>query len=145
MNDKLNILWTTDNKDTIFNMLAMYTLNSKKRGWWQEVNVILWGASVKLAAQDTQIQTEILEMLQTGVTVEACQDCCERFGVKPVIEKLGVTVRYMGAPLTEYLKNGEKVLTICKIYLQNKLYFSHRNTQHYGTSYFKRQKHLPHK
>ncbi len=33
MNDKLNILWTTDNKDTIFNMLAMYTLNSKKRGW----------------------------------------------------------------------------------------------------------------
>ena len=50
MNDKLNILWTTDNKDTIFNMLAMYTLNSKKRGWWQEVNVILWGASVKLAA-----------------------------------------------------------------------------------------------
>ena len=61
MNDKLNILWTTDNKDTIFNMLAMYTLNSKKRGWWQEVNVILWGASVKLAAQDTQVQTEILE------------------------------------------------------------------------------------
>ena len=23
MNDKLNILWTTDNKDTIFNMLAL--------------------------------------------------------------------------------------------------------------------------
>ena len=112
MNDKLNILWTTDNKDTIFNMLAMYTLNSKKRGWWQEVNVILWGASVKLAAQDTQVQTEILEMLQTGVTVEACQDCCERVGVKPVIEKLGVTVRYMGAPLTEYLKNGDKILTL---------------------------------
>ena len=51
-------------------------------------------------------------MLQTGVTVEACQDCCERFGVKPVIEKLGVTVRYMGAPLTEYLKNGDKILTL---------------------------------
>lgn len=30
MNDKLNILWTTDNKDTIFNMLSMYTLNSKR-------------------------------------------------------------------------------------------------------------------
>ncbi len=112
MNDKLNILWTTDNKDTIFNMLSMYTLNSKKRGWWKEVNVILWGASVKLAAQDTQVQTEILEMLQAGVTVEACQDCCERFEVKPIIEKLGVTVRYMGAPLTEYLKNGEKILTL---------------------------------
>ena len=86
MNDKLNILWTTDNKDTIFNMLSMYTLNSKKRDWWKEVNVILWGASVKLAARDTQVQTEILEMLQAGVTVEACQDCCERFEVKPIIE-----------------------------------------------------------
>lgn len=112
MNDKLNILWTTDNKDTIFNMLSMYTLNSKKRGWWKEVNVILWGASVKLAAQDTQVQTEILEMLQTGINVEACLDCCERFGVKDIIEKLGVTVRYMGAPLTEYIKNGERILTL---------------------------------
>lgn len=28
-NDKLNILWTTDNKDTIFNMLSMYVINSK--------------------------------------------------------------------------------------------------------------------
>ena len=76
------------------------------------MTVIFGGASVKLAARDTQVQTEILEMLQAGVTVEACQDCCERFEVKPIIEKLGVTVRYMGAPLTEYLKNGEKILTL---------------------------------
>ena len=34
-NDKLNILWTTDNKDTIFNMLSMYVINSKNRGWWE--------------------------------------------------------------------------------------------------------------
>ena len=142
MNDKLNILWTTDNKDTIFNMLAMYTLNSKKRGWWQEVNVILWGASVKLAAQDTQVQTEILEMLQTGVTVEACQDCCERFGVKT-----GSYRQIYGSSANRISQKRRKGIDslICKIYLQNKLYFSHRNTQHYGTSYFKRQKHLPHK
>jgi hypothetical protein len=29
--EKLNILWTTDNKDTFFNMLAMLATNSKKR------------------------------------------------------------------------------------------------------------------
>ena len=39
-NDKLNILWTTDNKDTIFNMLSMYVINSKNRGWWKHINVI---------------------------------------------------------------------------------------------------------
>ena len=111
-NDKLTILWTTDNKDTVFNMLAMYALNSKNRGWWKHINIILWGASVKLVANDTQVQTEILEMLQSGITIEACQDCFENFGVASIITNLGITVRYMGIPLTEYLKNGEKILSI---------------------------------
>ena len=111
-NDKLTILWTTDNKDTVFNMLAMYALNSKNRGWWKHINIILWGASVKLVANDTQVQTEILEMLQSGITIEACQDCCGNFGVASIITNLGITVRYMGIPLTEYLKNGEKILSI---------------------------------
>lgn len=110
--EKLNILWTTDNKDTIFNMLSMYALNSKKKGWWKSINVILWGASVKLAGADTQVQTEILEMLHAGITVEACRDCCRNFGVVEIIEKLGVTVRYMGQPMTEYIQNGEKILSI---------------------------------
>ncbi|MFR8355124.1 MAG: DsrE family protein [Parabacteroides sp.] len=95
MNDKLNILWTTDNKDTIFNMLAMYTLNSKKRGWWQEVNVILWGASSKVSRRGPhEVQAEILEMLQTGVTIKGfCQTPLRKVRVKPVVEKLGRSYR----------------------------------------------------
>ena len=42
-NDKLVILWTTDNRETIFNMLSMYAINSKNRGWWNNVEVIIWG------------------------------------------------------------------------------------------------------
>lgn len=110
--EKLNILWTSDNKDTIFNMISMYAINSKKRNWWEEVNLIMWGASVRLAAMDTQVQTEIRIMLDEGVHIEACKDCADRFQASEVLEKLGVNVRYMGIPLTEYLKAGEKVLTI---------------------------------
>jgi hypothetical protein len=110
--DKLNILWTTDNKDTVFNMLAMYAINSKIHDWWQHVNVIIWGASAKLAGNDTQVQTEIIEMLHKGITIEACKDCCETFSVTEKLEKLGVVVRYMGQPLTEYIKAEEKILTI---------------------------------
>jgi hypothetical protein len=110
--EKLNILWTTDNRDTVFNMLTMYAINSKKRGWWDEVNVIIWGASVKLVGTDPQVQTEVMEMLNNGLTVEACKDCCDNFGMTENIQKLGVNVRYMGQPLTEYLKAGEKVLCI---------------------------------
>ena len=110
--DKLNILWTTDNKDNVFNMLTMYAINSKRRNWWQQVNVIIWGASAKLAGNDPQVQTEIIEMLHEGITIEACKDCCDRFDISEKLEKLGVTVRYMGQSLTEYIKSGEKILTI---------------------------------
>nr|WP_320118897.1 DsrE family protein [uncultured Marinifilum sp.] len=110
--DKLNILWTSNDRDTFFNMLSMYSINSKKRGWWENVNVIIWGASVKLAGNDTQIQSEIMEMIHSGIRVEACRNCAENFGVSEKLEKLGVKVHYMGIPMTEYLKNGEKILSI---------------------------------
>ena len=110
--NKLNVLWTTDNKDTVFNMISMYAINSMKHGWWKQVNVIIWGAATKLAGNDTQVQTEIMEMLHHGITVEACKDCCDNFGVSERLEKLGVNVRYMGEPLTGYIKAGEKILTI---------------------------------
>lgn len=110
--EKINILWTTDNKDTVFNMLSMYVINSKRLNWWQHVNVIIWGASAKLVGTDTQVQTEIKEMINQGVTIEACKDCCDNFGVTDSLTKLGIEVRYMGKPLTDYIKSGEKILTI---------------------------------
>jgi hypothetical protein len=110
--DKLNILWTTDNKDTIFNMLSMYAINSISNKWWQKVNLIIWGASAKLVGNDIQVQTEIVEMINQGVTIEACKDCCDNFGVTDKLTKLGINVRYMGKPLTDYIKSGENILTI---------------------------------
>jgi hypothetical protein len=110
--EKLNILWTTDNKDTVFNMLSMYATNSVKNKWWDEVNVIIWGASAKLVGNDTQVQTEVKEMLARGVTVEACKACSDNLGVTEKLIRMGVNVRYMGNPLTEYLKSGDKLITI---------------------------------
>ncbi|MGD0581511.1 MAG: DsrE family protein [Bacteroidales bacterium] len=110
--DKLNILWTTDNKDTVLHMLVMYATNSRLNGWWQEVNVIIWGASAKLVGTDTQIRAEVLEMLNHGITIEACKACSDNLGVTDKLTELGVNVRYMGEVLTNYLKSGEKILTI---------------------------------
>ena len=109
---KLNILWTTDNKDTIFNMLSMYATNSIKNNWWDEVNVIIWGASAKLVGNDTQVQTEVMEMINKGVKFEACKACSDDFGVSERLTLMGVNVRYMGKALTDYLKSDEKIITI---------------------------------
>jgi hypothetical protein len=110
--DKLNILWTTDNKDTVLQMLVMYATNSRLNGWWQKINLIIWGASAKLVGTDSQIQAEIKEMLNHGITIEACKACTDNLGVTDKLTELGVNVRYMGEALTAYIKSGEKVLTI---------------------------------
>lgn len=110
--DKLNILWTTDNKDTVLYMLIMYAINSKAHKWWGEVNIIIWGASAKLVGTDLQIQDKVVEMINKGIRIEACKACCDYLGVTEELTKLGIDVKYMGEPLTDYIKSGEKILTI---------------------------------
>lgn len=83
-------------------------VNINKDDLWK--NSIFYGQQI--TKNDTQIQTEILEMINAGVTIEACKDCADNFGVTEKLERLGISVRYMGLPLTEYLKNGEKLISI---------------------------------
>jgi hypothetical protein len=110
--EKLHILCTTDNRDNIFNMVASYSTQSLRQGWWNEVNVILWGAAVKLTGTDIQVQAEMLEMIHQGVTIEACENCCTQFGVTEVLSRLGITIRGMGLPVTGYLKAGENMISV---------------------------------
>jgi len=112
MMNKLNILWTTDNKDTIFNMITMYACNSKYNGWWDDVNVLMWGASAKLAGVDEEVQTAIRNMIKQGVHVEACKACADSYGVSETLEKLGVEVHYTGVALTKYIKSDQYLITI---------------------------------
>lgn len=109
---KLNILWINDNKESFLQMAALYALKSKNNNWWDKVNFIIWGPSAKLAAEDTQIQTELLEMKNAGITLEACRACTDNYGVTEKMERMGFRVDYLGESITEYLKDNEKLLTI---------------------------------
>lgn len=109
---KINILWTTDNRETIDNMLLMYTKNAKIKAWFDEVNLIIWGASAAVAANDDYVREELKEIIQAGVHVEACRVCTDNMQVTDKLAELGVEIKFMGQPLTSYLKKGETVLTI---------------------------------
>jgi len=110
--EKINILWTTTNRDTITNMILMYSTNTRQHGLWDEVNVIIWGGSAKLIGENVDVQAEVSEMIEKGVHVEACQACAEKYGAVETLRNLGVDVKFMGKPLTDYIKNGEKILTL---------------------------------
>jgi hypothetical protein len=89
----------------------MYTFNAKKQGWWDDVILIVWGPSEKLLSEDSELQEYVKKMKGTGVVVEACKACSDMYGVSEDLEKLGVDVKYMGVPLTSYIKGGGNVIS----------------------------------
>jgi hypothetical protein len=105
------ILWTSGDKEVALNMVLMYTLNAKKKGWWKEVTLIIWGPSSNLSTKDKEIQEYIAQLKEAGVKIEACKRCADIYGVSNKLEDLGIEVKLMGMPLTSYLKEGFKVMT----------------------------------
>jgi hypothetical protein len=108
----LYVLWTNDNPITSEKMVFMYTINSLLKDWWEEVTLIIWGAPAKLVSEDENIQKMVKKALEAGVHITACKACADQLGVTETLEKLNIEVKYWGAPLTEILKNNEKLLTI---------------------------------
>lgn len=109
---KLNILWTNDNLITSERMVFMYGLAAKRRGLWDEVTIILWGAPVKLASENTMIQELIEEAKLEGIHISACKSCASELGVLDKIEALEIETIFWGEPLTKLLKEDAKLLTI---------------------------------
>ncbi|MCU6762252.1 Uncharacterized protein conserved in archaea [uncultured Roseburia sp.] len=110
--DKLYILWTNADPVTAKLMVMMYAKNSLKNGWWKEVTVIVWGATVKLLAEDEEIRAEFEECRKMGVEFEGCIACAQELDLVEETEALGITLRKWGPPLTEIIKNGEHLITI---------------------------------
>lgn len=112
MPPKLAVLWTSGDRDVALKMVFMYTFNAKKRGWWKDIQFIIWGPSSKLLSEDKEIQDYLKKMKDEGVALVACKACSDSYGVSSKLEKLGVDVKYMGVPLTELLKSEQwKVVT----------------------------------
>ncbi len=110
--DELIVLWTSGDREVALKMVFMYTLNSKLRGWWKEVTLIVWGPSSKLISVDTELQDYLSKMKKTGVKLLAWKTCSDLYGVSDDLEKLGIEVKKMGVPLTELIKGDCKIIAM---------------------------------
>jgi hypothetical protein len=108
---KLNVLWTTAEKDVALRMVFIYAMDAKAMGWFDEITLIIWGPSAKLLAEDKKVQRELDFLLQSGITVIACQGCTEAYGVTDRLKELGIDIKFMGEPLTRILHSDEKLVT----------------------------------
>jgi hypothetical protein len=109
---KLFILWTTADVITSDKMVMMYATNSMLHQWWDEVTIIVWGATAQLVAENAMIQEKIRLAQHAGVKFSACKACSDQLGVSEKLVELGIEVIYWGVPLTEVIKDGEHLITV---------------------------------
>ena len=109
--NKLHVLWTTGEKEVAMKVIFPYLINAKANGWWDEINLIIWGPSAILAANDADILRQLQDVFDSEITVEACQACTDAYSVSEKLAGMGITVRYMGGPFTEYMQSEGKVVT----------------------------------
>jgi hypothetical protein len=110
--NSLHILWTNADMDTSMRMVMMYATNSMIEHWWDDIMVIIWGATARLVAENDQIQEAIKVAMNVGVKFSACIACARQLGVIEKLESQGIEVKAWGRPLTDLLQSNDKLLTI---------------------------------
>lgn len=107
--DHLVVVWTGGDAEVALDMVLMYTYNAKKQGWWQEVTLVIWGPSQKLAVENQQVREELARMQGAGVAIIACKACSDRYGVTDGLQSCGVDVDYIGTSLTAFIRNDHVI------------------------------------
>jgi len=110
-NEKLVVVWTSSDRDVAIKMVFMYTFNAKKNGWWKDITLLVWGPSAKLLTEDKELQDYLKKMQEIGVHTIACKGCADLYGIADKLDNLGITVRYTGVELTNYIKENRHVIT----------------------------------
>ena len=108
---KLFALISSADREVALEVGLIYPLNAAKKKWLDEVIVIFFGPSEKLAAYDIEVQGKIKELLENGIEVIACKWCSDRMNITPLLENFGVRVEYVGSIITQLIKDGWAQLT----------------------------------
>jgi len=109
----LHILWTNADITTGKLMVMMYSKYSKIRGWWDEVTVILWGATTKLMAESAEMQAEMVMLREEyGVNFVGCITCAKELGVDEKLSELGVELESWGPHLTRLIQTKAPLISV---------------------------------
>ncbi|MCL2790803.1 MAG: DsrE family protein [Desulfobulbus sp.] len=109
----LHILWLNDNPSTAEHMVFMYATNALLQGWWENVHLIVWGATTKLLCESADMQRLVQRFLDEGGQVSACKRCAENLNVLDKLKTIkGIKVYYIGERFSEIIKGTEKLITL---------------------------------
>jgi hypothetical protein len=110
---KLVVVWKSAIETDITKFILPYAYNSKLQGWFDEVEVLIWGASQEAVALNPDYMDQIKHMNAEGIKFHACKMCSDSLGVSEILESLGVNVMYTGVYLSDAQKDPDtKVITL---------------------------------
>jgi hypothetical protein len=111
--DKLLIIISTDNIDSIMKFPLLYGGVSLPRIYWKELHIMFWGASIIQAKENKQIRQKVIEVQKTGVKFSSCIVCAQEYNAVEKLEELNIQCNHTGELLTHALKDDSwSVLTI---------------------------------
>ena len=111
MASKVLVILSTADREVALEVGLVYPLNAAKNKWMDEVKVIFFGPSEKVAAYDSEIQGRIKELQKFGVEVLACKWCSDRMNITKTLEEAGIKVIGVGPIISQLLKDGWVPLT----------------------------------
>lgn len=102
---KLLVVWKSDDYRTIEQFIAPFTINSKKQEWFDDVEVLIWGASTDYLKKNVKPRSLVTKMIEQGIEVRACKYCSDTVKATDILLELGVNVMYTGVYLSDKMKD----------------------------------------
>lgn len=110
---KLLVVWKSEHPVDIEKFIVPFTYNSKEQGWFDSVELLIWGASQLSVKNNESYQQHVKTLVHNGIEVYACKMCADATDATSTLELLGVKVEYTGTYLAERLNSEEwEVITL---------------------------------
>ena len=100
------IIISSGDKDVVLEVGLRYSFNAATKGWLDEVIIIFFGPSEKLAANDREIQVKIRDLLNAGIKIMACKGCADLWDITSTLEEIGLEVVFVGPVISKLLNDG---------------------------------------
>ena len=111
MATKLFVLLSSGDREVALEVGLQYPLNAAKQNWMDEVKLIIFGPSEKIAAYDAEVQGRIKGLQEAGIEVMACKWCADKMNITSLLEGAGIKVVYVGSVISQLLRDGWASLT----------------------------------
>jgi len=110
MSDKLAVILANEDSK-VLEMGLIYARNVVKNAWMSDIKLLLFGPSEVTIAMDPELQGLLKDVVTLDTIPQACKWCSDKYGVREKLAELGCDVEYIGAPVSEAIRDGYVPMT----------------------------------